>query len=152
MKIAVFSDSHRYTDKMVNAVETERPDAIIHLGDHETDAFFLEREFPDIPVYAVCGNCDLYPRSPERLIIELGGKRLFLTHGHAYHVKFSPYSLINAAMASGADVLLFGHTHMAHYSCVEGLHIINPGASGSGGCYGILTVDGSGISYVQHGP
>ena len=51
MKIAVFSDTHGNTGKMLRAVEALRPDAIVHLGDYERDTEGLKKTFPDIPLY-----------------------------------------------------------------------------------------------------
>ena len=45
---------------MESAVEWERPDAILHLGDRERDAERLGERFPELPLLAVPGNCD-YP-------------------------------------------------------------------------------------------
>ena len=58
MRVAVFSDTHGVTSPMVQAVRNHMPDALVHLGDYERDAEVLLREFPDIPLYHVCGNCD----------------------------------------------------------------------------------------------
>ena len=60
MKILVFSDSHSYTDYMVECTRRIHPDAVIHLGDYYADADVFCREFPDIALYAVPGNCDRY--------------------------------------------------------------------------------------------
>lgn len=147
MKIAVFSDSHSHLTGMVNTILTEKPDAVIHLGDLESDANSISIRFPDLPVYAVCGNCDLMPINPERTTIEFGGKRIFMTHGHRYSVKLGLGKLINAAMADRADVVMYGHTHIPYHETVDDLHVINPGAAGPGGSYGILTITSDGISY-----
>ena len=50
MRIAVFSDTHRLTAPMVDAVSRCRPDAIIHLGDHDRDTGVLLKQFPEIPL------------------------------------------------------------------------------------------------------
>ena len=79
MKVAVFSDTHSNTAKMVEAVHVERPDVLIHLGDFERDTEILRREFPEIPLYSVCGNCDFYPKAPAKAVVSLGPVRVFLT-------------------------------------------------------------------------
>jgi len=69
----------------------------------------------------------------------LGGKRFFMTHGHMYMVKTGYSSIIDYAACRGADVLLFGHTHVPYYSIWENLSIINPGSIGMGGkTYAVL--------------
>ena len=54
---------------MVRAVRQQQPDAVFHLGDCERDTQRLEKEFPDLPLYRVCGNCGYYR---DREVIETG--------------------------------------------------------------------------------
>ena len=72
MKIAVFSDTHGSTARMLSAAEALRPDALVHLGDYERDADCLAAAFPEIPLYRVCGNCDVAPAAPQELVVEFG--------------------------------------------------------------------------------
>ena len=113
MKILIFSDSHRNVEPMITAAAKEEPNVIIHLGDVESDAVALRRCIPGIMICSVPGNCDFMPLGPHRLLINLEGKTIFAAHGHTYGVKSSYASIINAAMAARADILLFGHTHQA---------------------------------------
>ena len=133
MKAAVFSDSHGETSLMMEAVRRTRPDVIIHLGDHDRDAVELRHAFPEIPLYSVCGNCDLMPLAPARDTVPLGQVKAFITHGHLYSVKFGRVdSLVYAAMEAGANIALFGHTHEPMNEQIGGVHIINPGTAGKG--------------------
>ena len=75
MKIAVFSDTHGSTARMLSAAEALRPDALVHLGDYERDADCLAAAFPEIPLYRVCGNCDVAPAAPQELVVEFGPVR-----------------------------------------------------------------------------
>lgn len=108
-KLLILSDSHRNIQNMVEAVEIEKPDMIIHLGDHYRDAMQLAARFPDIPLEAVCGNCD-FDRETEEKVILVENKRIFLCHGHRYHVKSGYLNLQYAAREKEADLVLFGHT------------------------------------------
>ena len=74
---------------MVRAIRQQQPDAVFHLGDCERDTQRLEKEFPDLPLYRVCGNCDREPVNPEVLQLTLDGVKFFLTHGHRYSVKYA---------------------------------------------------------------
>lgn len=65
MILAVFSDTHGSTAGMAAAVRRVRPDILVHLGDHIRDTAVLGREFPDLPLHAVPGNCDFAAREPE---------------------------------------------------------------------------------------
>lgn len=96
MKLAVFSDTHGNTDGMLMAAKRTRPDLFIHLGDHIRDSLELAHEFPDIPLFAVAGNCDFASREPDRMSFFAGPVRVFATHGHAYSVKYTLDPLLNA--------------------------------------------------------
>ena len=131
MKVLVLSDSHTRMEFMRLCTEKIQPDALIHLGDHAADARKLSREFPDIPLYAVPGNCDpdsdLMPIRTETL----EGVRIFMTHGHLHGVKSVMMPLLSAARLRGADVVLYGHTHTAEcYREEDGLLVMNPGTCG----------------------
>ncbi len=144
MKILVFSDSHRNNDPMFAAVKNERPDMIIHLGDHYSDAMLLSRRFPEIPLTAVPGNCD-FSDEPATCLLEVEGHRILLCHGHQYHVKQSLLTLTYAAKEQHAEAALFGHTHRICCDYHNGLLLFNPGSIGEphysgANSYGILEV------------
>lgn len=124
MRILVFSDSHGHTTRLRAAAKSVQADAIIHLGDHAKDAEILQ----DIaPLYVVQGNCD-FTSAPIEQVIELGGKRLFITHGHRYYVKSELDTLYRAADKAGAHVALYGHTHLPGYEYRGRMLLLNPGA------------------------
>ena len=108
MKIRVFSDSHGSAYKMEEAVRAENPDFVFFLGDGEGDLHVLTNAFPQLPVQAVRGNCDLYSSLPAERLCVLGGFRFFLTHGHHYGVKYERdfHSLAEQARANGAQAAL----------------------------------------------
>ena len=133
MLAAVFSDTHGNVAKMLRAVRDCQPDVLIHLGDYDRDALALHREFPTLPLYSVCGNCDMAPIAPERLVAELGPVRALLTHGHLYAVQYGRIdSLVYAAQEAGAQLVLYGHTHEALYQELGGVQVLNPGSAGMG--------------------
>ena len=132
MKAAVFSDTHSNTALMLEAVRRTRPDILIHLGDHDRDTAVLRREFPDTPLYSVCGNCDIGSTAPLADIVPLGPVKALITHGHTYNVKYSTDSLVYAAQEQGAKIAMYGHTHRADYEEVGGVKLLNPGTAGQG--------------------
>ena len=133
MKAAVFSDTHTNTALMVEAVRRSRPDLIIHLGDHDRDTDILRLEFPDIPLYSVCGNCDWHPQAPAKDIVPLGPVKAFITHGHLYNVDYGRVdSLVYAAQEAGAQLAMYGHTHQPDNREVGGVKVLNPGTAGKG--------------------
>ncbi len=142
MRIAVFTDSHGDVEPMIAAIRTEKPDLVLHLGDHARDAEDLCREFPAMDIRFVRGNCDWGSDAPEVLTPKADGVTIFMTHGHRYNVKYTLDSLANAAHFAGAQLCLFGHTHESEYKVMGDVTLFNPGAAGRGGCtYGMITVE-----------
>ena len=142
MKILVFSDSHGHTQTMLDAVFDERPDMILHLGDHAQDCAPLREAYPHIELRAVRGNCDGRAGEPEYDEFVKEGKRIFMTHGHLYGVKTGLGSLLNSACSRRADILLFGHTHLTLQESVDDLLIVNPGSVGSWkNTYAVLEIE-----------
>ena len=139
MKLLILSDSHKKMQYMVEAVEREQPDRIIHLGDHDRDAMRLAERYPEIPLWSVSGNCD-YGAGPEKIVDSLGGVRFYITHGHTLRVKYGLLRAELAAREAEASVLLFGHTHRALCDWHNGLWLLNPGScSGMGPVtYGVI--------------
>ncbi|MBQ9685547.1 MAG: YfcE family phosphodiesterase [Oscillospiraceae bacterium] len=133
IKAAVFSDTHGNNTLMIDAARRCRPDVLIHLGDHDRDALELREEFPDIPLYFVCGNCDLMPLAPAWDIVPLGPVKAFITHGHLYNVsRWQADSLVYAAQEQGCQIAMYGHTHSAVNDQLGGVTLINPGTAGKG--------------------
>ena len=135
MKILVMSDSHGSKNNMLNAIEHESPDWILHLGDNERDCSDIALMYPDIPLRNVRGNCDRFSPGLDIDEFELEGKRFLMTHGHLFGVKSGKAKIISAATDRGVDILLFGHTHVPFHSVVGDLTIINPGSIHSDGKY-----------------
>lgn len=132
MKICVFSDSHGVSDNMLHAVYVEEPDAVIFLGDGERDLKPIRRRYPNLPVYVVCGNCDVGFSLPDKLILTLEGVRIFAVHGHRHDVKYDQDLdyLLRSARHEQANVVLFGHTHVPYMETQEDILVLNPGACG----------------------
>lgn len=145
MKILVFSDSHRSLSGMYAAIEANQPDQVIHLGDLLEDAREVACAYPALPFCTVPGNCDGWTPEPLKKLITLQGQRILLSHGHVWHVKSGYAAAVADARASGAHILLFGHTHRACCQRLEdGLWLLNPGASRSS--YGMISIsDGQAI-------
>lgn len=130
MKILVLSDSHGAMQEMRKALRKEKPDMVIHLGDHYSDAEKLSGEFPKIPFEIVSGNCDSGLHASDKLL-EIEKKKIYICHGHTYGVKRDLLSLKYAALEKGADIALFGHTHVPFYDLDGRLHMMNPGSIGA---------------------
>ena len=143
MRILVFSDSHR--DHKI-CIETVKRiigvDMILHAGDLSSDAKKISVQFPDIPTYYVEGNCDFGDGAKE-MVIEAGDKKIFLTHGHLYNVKYDAgyTSLFEKAKELGCDCAVFGHTHLGVCDVREGITLLNPGSIKSGRTFGVIEIE-----------
>ena len=155
MKILVFSDSHGkafYINKALDA----HPDAeaAIFLGDGLSD--FLSIPPSNIARLYVRGNCDWHPEHsfvPAIDSITLAGKKIVFLHGHTHSAKSGMESLRSLAESTGADILLFGHTHEATEQYENGIYYMNPGSIGgkdAAPTYGIITIKENGI-LLSHG-
>ena len=66
---------------------------MIHCGDSE-----LDPSHPALSSYlTVKGNCDFYGEFKDEVVVPVGSKKLFFTHGHLYGIK---QSLLNAVPLS----------------------------------------------------
>ena len=129
MKLLILSDTHRSLGFACEAIEKEAPDAVIHLGDHLGDAEDLSFAYQDPDFYYVPGNCDYAPTVPQMLTLEFDGVRIFATHGHLFGVKRELTALADAARERGAQLALFGHTHVQCLETIGGVTLLNPGAA-----------------------
>ena len=169
MNILVFSDSHGHGERIDAVIQTQigKPDAIIFLGDGLRDIAYCDTG--DIPIFAVQGNCDIYSyfrsgETEEELLFTLGGKRIFITHGHKYGVKSGIGYLISSAAKMGADIVLYGHTHDAFESVLnkdendygikldKPMYVMNPGSIGDyNASFGCINIDREGRVLTSHG-
>jgi len=149
-KICVFSDSHGYADNMLAAIERERPDLVIHLGDGAADLDAVRRRFPALLIESLEGNCDRFCDALTELHATVAGKRIFAVHGHRHGVKLDPglTRLRFAAMEDRADIVLYGHTHAAHNEKSGGMLIVNPGSCGytARPTYAVIVIDGDTVT------
>ena len=125
MRIGVFSDSHGDIFHARRFFDSLAPlDALFHLGDYAADGAKLGKLF-SCPVYAVKGNCDYRSDEPLERIVDLGGKRFLLLHGHQYYFTDA---LLYRGEEVHADMVLYGHTHMPDLSADGARLLLNPGS------------------------
>lgn len=147
MRILVVSDTHGDLHSFIKAVDSQRSaDVIIHCGDSKDELNEIKLRYKDKAVYAVRGNCDFSSTLPNVETITLCGKKLFITHGHLYNAKMTLYNLQCAGRESGADIVLFGHTHRAYCDYSDGMYMLNPGSlHGYDATYAYIDITDSGI-------
>ena len=144
--LLVVSDSHENVSRMYYAAEKTKPDVIIHLGDHISDAYDLQRQYPEPVYYMVKGNCDDYPSEESEMLLDIDGISIFITHGHRYKVKNGLSLLRYGALEKGAILALYGHTHQALIEETHDLWLMNPGQTEKhnnkeSASFGIVTID-----------
>ncbi|MDO5410373.1 MAG: metallophosphoesterase [Lachnospiraceae bacterium] len=132
LKVLVISDTHRNVRKIKDVMKREKKvDLVLHMGDLEGHGEYI-REITQCPLEAVRGNCDYDGEWPLETVIQLGGHVIFMTHGHRYGVDYGLYDLEDMARGCGADIAMYGHTHVPYFERQEdGFVILNPGSLGS---------------------
>jgi len=148
MKVVLVGDTHIPTrarnlpTRLLEALK--RADAAVHTGDFVSSEVY--RQFVEaVPVlHAVRGNCDFDPRLaqlPPYRLVELGGTRLAVIHGHQWG-RPSPPSMARY-FHGRADVVAYGHLHRPVVEQHGQILVLNPGSPtdprGSQSSY--LTVD-----------
>ena len=78
----------------------------------------------------VRGNNDDAFSVPETAVLDFGGHRFFLCHGHRYSLFGGHHSLVAAARSMEADGVLFGHSHVPYCGNNGGVTLVNPGSIG----------------------
>ena len=130
MKLLIFSDSHYRTEPMYSVAEKYSSviDGIIHLGDCTEDISGFKTICPDIHIYNVRGNNDYENGCPAERTVPIAGHTIFMTHGHRQRVYYNTDTLYYTAAQNGADIALFGHTHVPYLQNENGILIMNPGS------------------------
>ena len=134
-KILIVSDNH-FQDNTLTDITKKHADAdyFVNCGDTQWQ--------PDDPrltnFIVVKGNNDFGPRFPDDERLDVDGKKIFITHGHMQHVynhgaqvnELGTEKLVKYVREQGgADIILYGHTHVpeAHYD--GEILVINPGST-----------------------
>lgn len=134
-KLLVLSDSHGLTRRVQTIADRHEVDFKIHCGDSELthDA----KELNDF--VTVRGNCDYEASFPEDEVIDVDDLCLFVTHGHLYGIKQSLMQLQYRALEVEADIVLFGHSHVAYCEQIDNQLFINPGSIRQARHYNVRT-------------
>ena len=127
MKIGLISDTHGQLRARVLEL-FDGVDVILHAGDIGDLNIITELEAL-APVHAVHGNTDdaeIAAHYGESVELQLDGVRIAMTHGHLLGAPTAPGL---RRMFPGADVIVYGHTHMQRIDRGQPL-LVNPGAAG----------------------
>ena len=127
-RIMIVSDTHRRHGNLAEAIYNEgHLDMLIHLGDVEGEEEVI-KSIAGCETIFIAGNNDFFSPLDREKEIELGGKKIWLTHGHNYYVSLDLKVIEQEAVARGMDIVMFGHTHRPLIQIEEELTFINPGS------------------------
>lgn len=150
-KILIVSDSHGRNTNLRKAIQNMGSylDMMIHLGDSQ--------EYPDqitgmvnCPVEMVRGNCDGLSKLPGTKLIDIGDHKALITHGHLYGGSMGIPQMRAMAQENGADIVMFGHTHIPLLEQEDGMTVLNPGSisqprqDGRRPTYMVMTIEDDG--------
>ena len=152
--LLVLSDSHGDLSSVVDIITRweDRISAVLFLGDGAEELLEAAYIFPDLPFYGVSGNNDPHIAPNSRLnfplenVVEIAGRRIYLTHGHIASYREVEATVIKRAKINHADIALHGHLHIPAAKEIEGIQLFSPGAiryprGGSQRGYLLLKVD-----------
>ena len=156
-KLVIISDSHNNHAMVERVLAAEKKaNALIYLGDGLADMERALMFHPRMRVYAVAGNCDFGALEPQDGLAAFDKVIVYYTHGHNHGVKYSLDRIAAHGKARGAELVLFGHTHIPVSEVVDGVHLFNPGSYGRShnGCntYGVITLHEGQIVSAEHKP
>ncbi|WP_440620668.1 metallophosphoesterase [Bacillus subtilis] len=126
MNVLIISDSHGLEEELQTIAKRHEAevDLMIHCGDSE-----LETRHPALEPYAVVkGNCDFAGDFKDELLLTAGSRKILVTHGHLHGIKQTLLNVYYRAEELGADIICFGHSHIAGSEVLHGKLMINPGS------------------------
>ena len=145
MKWLIASDIHGsayYCEKLIEAYRREEADRMLLLGDllyhgprNDLPEGYAPKKVIELlngikdTAVSVRGNCEAevdqmvleFPIMAEYILLPIGKKTIFATHGHIYNKDRHPF-------LKSKDILLYGHTHIPLCEENDGLICMNPGS------------------------
>lgn len=152
----VFSDSHGRINRALEIIKKyPKAEAVFHCGDICGDEEKLRQATPH-PVCIVKGNGDYYGDLRDSIVTTFGGKKIAMCHGHRHIIYGGEIDALKYwGMEQGADIVLFGHTHMPFVEQSSGLTLLNPGSitrprqSDFIPTYAVLEIDDKGEIHIE---
>ncbi len=145
MRILVLSDSHGDFYSMKKAIDTQKEaEVIIFLGDGYMDFERCKHLLEGKRIYSVIGNNDFGCKYPRNSIIEEGGLKIYITHGHYEYVKSTLASLLKISKRNNCQLALYGHNHRQQQDYTDGVRMFCPGALKQDE-YGVIDITNNGF-------
>ena len=172
MKYMIASDIHGsafYCEKLIECYKREKADRLILLGDilyhgprNDLPEGYAPKEVIAMlnpladRITCVRGNCDAevdqmvlsFDVSTARRVIEPLGRRIFITHGHHASISAPP----KTSELEGAQIVLYGHTHIPLNAEEDGVRYLNPGSVSipkGGSEHSCMVLDESGFRWLS---
>ncbi len=163
LKLLLISDSHGRVDRVRRAIAMHPDvDVMAFLGDGLED---FDDATQGVSAMCLCvrGNCDrrgMFRGFPVKYTEQLSvlGHRLLFVHGDAFGVKHGWETLAQEAEKRGADIVIYGHTHVPQEKYLSSgktpVWLFCPGSIGEGengrSTFGILTLTEDGGVLFSH--
>lgn len=150
MRIAVVSDTHGAKERLRALIGVfDFCDMLVFLGDGESDFRYIQG-LCRAQTLAVSGNNDFRSSFVSEAAEEICGTKFLFTHGHRYRVDSGLLGLSLRARELGCKFVLYGHTHLADITTMDGVTFMNPGSlgfprAGTRPSYGIIEGDKNGL-------
>lgn len=145
--VLIYSDSHGNGTVVTDIFRNfgNKVDAVLFSGDGIYDLLSVlekSKSYKEVqewlpPVIGFCrGNNDFAKASasfkeeidvPKKLVVEIGKKKILLTHGHEDGAYYSTELLEYAAKQNGCKAVVFGHTHVPVENNFS-VYSVNPGS------------------------
>lgn len=155
MKILIISDSHGMTNRLERVIsKAGKIDMLIHLGDVEADVEYI-RKHAGCESHIIKGNNDYNVDVPNEEILQLGKYKVWLTHGHRYHVNWGLETIADEAAGIGMDIVMFGHIHIPLVEYRGDVILVNPGSislprqDNRKGSYILMDIDRNGEAHFS---
>lgn len=130
MKVLIVSDTHGNDRNFYEVLKrVGKIDFLIHAGDTSGSEEEIAASV-DCGCKIVLGNNDFTRRLNYEEEFDLEGHHILLTHGHRESVYYGTDRLLYKAAERGAEVVIYGHTHVPNVEYDEDLGIwaVNPGS------------------------
>ena len=147
MRILIISDSHGSTENIDLLKKKEgKFDLILHCGDGTGDFDYISDRL-GCRVNGVRGNCDIFSGEFAVQNLNIEGKLIHIEHGNKLPC-LDDREILNYAVNSRYDVILYGHTHEQKLLNGNGRWVINPGSISrprdGAPSYVVMKTDGNG--------
>lgn len=125
IKVLVISDSMGSTGPILTAIDREKPDVIIYLGNGIRD--LVDINFAG-KIYAVRSGGEFGKKLPTAGKISYQQEIILYTHADGYKMPKDKEKLVQFATSQGATMLLFGNNEEPTYFEQNGIKFVCPGS------------------------